>query len=48
MIDDFFLGIAPHLLVIVFVLVEDPLEVWYSFSKLDLFPDLAIDHNGPN
>lgn len=44
MVDDLLLGVAPHLLVVVLVLVEHPLEVGHPFSELYLLPDLAVAH----
>jgi len=46
MIDDFLFGVAPHLFVVMFVFVEYPFEIRYSFSKFDLFPYFSIIHDG--
>jgi hypothetical protein len=48
MIDYFLFGVAPHLFVVVFVFIENPFEVGHSFSKLDLFPNFSIIHDGPH
>lgn len=48
MVDDLLLGVAPHLLVVVLVLVEHPLEVGHPLSELYLLPDLAVAHYAPH
>lgn len=47
-IDDFFLGVTPHLFIIMLILIENPLEIGDSLSKLDLLPYLAFIHDGAN
>lgn len=48
MIDNFFLGVTPHLFIVMFILIEDPLEIGHALSKLDLLPYLPLIHDGPH
>lgn len=48
MVDYFFLGVAPHLFVVMLILIEDPLEIGHALSKLDLLPNLPLVHDGPH
>jgi hypothetical protein len=41
-IDNLLFGVTPHLFIIMFVFIEDPLKVGHSLSELDLFPDLSF------
>lgn len=47
-IDDFFLGIAPHFFIVMLILIEDPFEIGNPLSKLDLFPYFPIIHDAAN
>jgi hypothetical protein len=44
-IDNLFLGIAPHFFIVMFIFIEDPFKVGNSFSKLDLFPYFSVIHD---
>lgn len=47
-IDDFFLGIAPHFFIVMLILIENPLKVRDSLSEFDFLPYLSIVHDGPH
>ena len=47
-VDYLLFGIAVHLLVAVFILIEDPLEIGHTFSQLYLPPNLTITHYLPH
>jgi hypothetical protein len=48
MIDNFFLCVTPHLFVVMFILIEDPLEIGDALTKLDLLPYFSLIHDGPH
>lgn len=47
-IDNFLLSVAPHLFIVMFVLIKDPLEIRHALTKLDLLPYLPLIHDGPH
>ena len=48
MIDNFLLGITPHLFIVMFILIENPFKIGHALSKLDLLPYLSLIHDGSN
>ena len=48
MVDDPPFGVGPHLLVVVLVFVENPLEIGHSLACLDLLPDLPLQQHLPH
>jgi hypothetical protein len=47
-VNDFLFGVTPHLFIVMFVLIEDPLEIGDALSKLDFLPYLPLIHDGPD
>lgn len=48
MVDNFLFSKAPHLFIIILVLVEDPFEVGHTIAEFNLFPYLPLSHYASN
>lgn len=48
MVDDTFLGVGPHLLIVMLLLAKDPLKVGNPFPGFHLTPDLTLEQDLSN